>query len=305
MTNITIEKIKHLDNKPPKFKPISVPQPKLPHIQKLFYCAVSVGQRGSGKTWSIVKMLLNQEKSGFYNKETGGDCAIRHILFSPTISNNPVFNSLRFLDDDDKHNDYSEDKLADILEELRLEREHTKEFNNYCVAYKKYEKMSDKEFSRWKDRDSILLLNAYEFIHPKELEQPKYPHGCITNIILDDILANKDAFNSKKCNTLSKAVVNGRHHYINVFIAAQNLKSVTKMVRSNTEVWMLFPCKSLKIILDDIYPEISGVVTEQEFLDLYHTATNEKHNCLVIDQKDEDDVIFKRNFDEILRYGNN
>ena len=305
MTNITIEKIKHLDNKPPSFKKIVYPEPVKEHIQRPFYVCCSIGARGSGKSYSVVKMILNQEDSGFINPTTGGKCDIRTIIFSPTLENNPIFNTIKSLDDDDKYDGFSEDKLSEILEELKEERAYAKEYNHYVSVYKKYKKMSEKEFSRWTDKEAVLLLYAYDFIDPNDLEKPKHEHGLICNIIFDDVLSDKNAFSNKKGSILNKLVLNGRHYMANVFICGQSLKSITRLIRLNTQVWILFSFKSQKVILDDLYDLVSGVVTEDEFIKLYEYATKDNHNALVIDEKDncEKGIVFKRNFDEILRRG--
>jgi hypothetical protein len=74
-----------------------------------------MGCRGSGKTYSIVRMLLNQEKSGFKDPITGDTVYIHHILFSPTAKSNPVFTALKYLDEEDIINDYTDLKLIDVL----------------------------------------------------------------------------------------------------------------------------------------------------------------------------------------------
>ena len=301
--DISEEKILHLNNKPAKFKGIIYPEPLQSHIQRPYYCCCSIGCRGSGKTYSVVKMLSNAEKSGFINPETGGKSAIRHILFSPTIEGNPIFKTLKYLDEEDMYNDYNEGKLLEILDELKEDRHYTKEYNEYVSAYKKFENMTESQFWKWKDKDAILLLMNREFIHYDFLDKPKYPHGCIVNIILDDVLSNKDAFSQKKSSVLNKAVLNGRHYGVNIIICAQNLKGITKCIRANTQIWILFPFKSMKIIMEDLFPEFSGTVNEEEFLNLYNLGTNDEHDALVIDEKDERGVMFKKNFDVILCRG--
>jgi len=294
-------KISHLDNKPVKFKGIIYPIPIKENIQAPFYCAIACGLRGSGKTYAIVKMLQNAEKSGFIEPRTGEKCAIRHILFSPTIHGNPIFNTLKYLDEDDIHNDYSEAKLQEVLDELQADREETDERLRYIDAYNKFSKMSKKEFEKWRDVESILMLEQYDFANPRELPPIKYPNGCITNIILDDCLSNKEAFSSKKVSVLNKLVLNGRHYKANAIIASQNLKAINKSIRINTQVWMLFRTKSMKVLMDDIYPEVSNILTEDEFLQIYEKATQNENDFLCIDEKDKKENRFKRNFDVILK----
>ena len=85
-------------------------------------------------------------------------------------------------------------------------------------------------------------------------------------------------------------------------IATQNLKSITKSIRNNTDIFVLFKFKNIKIILNDLYEEISNILSPEEFISLYEYATKEDHDCFVIDGKatNKEDR-FKLNFDTILR----
>lgn len=300
--NITEDKISNLNNDPPQFKKKLYPIPNDPNIQRPYHITCAVGQRGSGKTFAIVKMLLNQEKSGFRDAVTGDKVAIRHILFSPTIKGNPVFTALKYLDEDDMINEYTEEKLYDILDEIEENNKETERYKKYRIAYERYKKMTDEELEKCKDYDFLAILFEYDFEDWKTLAKPKYPNGCITNIILDDCLANKSAFSAKKGSLLVKTILNSRHHAVNVIVASQNLKSINKAIRNNVDVWILFKFKSEKIVLDDLYPEVSGMVSPEEFLSLYHYATTNPNDALIIDDKAERGDKFKLNFDVILRW---
>jgi virulence-associated protein VapD len=159
---------------------------------------------------------------------------------------------------------------------------------------------------KWRDTESIMLLEAYDFVHYDEIEKPKHPHGLVCNVILDDVLSNKDAFSNKKGSWLNRAILNGRHYQLNVIVAAQHLKAITRCIRENTQLWALFPNKNLKTVIDDIYPLVSGRLTEEEFLKLYEYATDETHSALVIDEKDPAaPLLFKKNLDTILTINGN
>ena len=86
-----------------------------------------------------------------------------------------------------------------------------------------------------------------------------------------------------------------------MIIASQNLKAVNKSIRINTQVWMLFRTKSMKVLMDDIYPEVSNILTEDEFLEIYERGTQNENDFLCIDEKDKKENRFKRNFDVILK----
>lgn len=302
---MTIKEIKlpKLNNKPPKFKEIVYPAPKNPDIQRPYFVCIAAGARGTGKSYSIVKCIKNQEESGFIDPISGNDVPIRTMLMSPTVQGNPIFTALKSLDEDDIIDDYSHSKLQEILNELKYEKNKTKEWQEYLKAWNKFSKMTPEQFRRWDDEEAIALLFSKDFVNPKDLEPPRYPNGVICNIILDDCLSS-DAFSTKKGNTLLKSVLNGRHYGINIFIAAQNLKSVNKAIRGNTELFMLFKFCSQKIVLDDLYPEISALVTQEQFLELYSYATKDDHDCLVIDKKAEKGKKFKKNLDVVLTFDN-
>ncbi len=298
--NISEEQISNLTNEPPKFKPNLYPIPNDPNVQPPFFICAAIGCRGSGKTYSIVRMLLNQEKSGFKDPITGEKVYIRHILFSPTVKSNPVFTALKYLDEDDIINEYTDQKLFDILEEIKAHNDKFKEYKKYVEAYKKYEKMSDHQIKNSKDYEMFSLLTIHNFVHYKELPEIKQ---YVVNIILDDCLASKEAFSNKKGSTLVRAVLNSRHIGVNIIIASQNLKAITKSIRNNVDIWVLFKCKNEKVLIYDIFPEISNIVSESEFVSLYTYATSgSDHDALVYDGKAKKEDRFKLNFDVILRW---
>lgn len=304
MVDIEEIKIKDLDNKPPSFKANLYPRPNNRFIQKPYFICCAVGARGSGKSYIVVKLLSNQEKSGFKDAEEGQKVGIRHILFSPTFEANPIFSTLKYLnEEEDVHNEFTEQKLLDVLSEVKHEREETKKYKEYKIAFEKYDKMSDDEFERWDDYDAIGLLYSNNFVHWRKIVPPKYPNGCVTNIVLDDCLAEKNCFSQKKSSALVKAVLNSRHYGVNIIMCSQNLKSINKSIRSNTDLWFLFKFKSEKIILNDLYEEISGMLSPEEFLLLFDYATSDEfpNSCLCIDGKAEKGERFKRNLDNILR----
>lgn len=292
--------IPELDNKPPSFRRILYPVPYQKHIQSPYYIAIFLGSRGSGKSYGLVRMLLNQEKSGFYDPITKDKVKIRHILFSPTAQSNPIFTALKYLDEDDIINDYTDEKLIEIIEEVKEHNKKVKEYRAYVEAYKRYEKMSEAELRRCTDWDFLGLLMAYDYQDYREMEKPDQ---TVVNIILDDCLANREAFSAKKANTLTRAVINGRHIGINILIASQHIGAIPLIIRQQVEIWMIFKCKNEKVLMENIYPEISSLYTPEEFLTYYnYVISGSDHDALVYDGKEPDKKDrMKLNFDVILR----
>lgn len=294
------EQIEDLNNNPPKFKPNLYPVPYKKHISSPYYIFVASGQRGSGKTFGITKHILNAEMSGFYDPITGDRVKIKTYLFSPTAESNPVFNAIKSLDKENIINEYTDEKLEEIIEQIKAERESVKEYKKYVECYKKYEKMSEEQLKRCTDYEMLSLLYLHDFEDYRDLDKPEM---YIYFIILDDCITNKSAFSSKKSNSLTKAILNSRHIGICLYIATQHIKMVSKAVRNNVDIWMLFKTKNEKLLIEDIYPELSALVSPEEFLSLYHYATSASDNdSLVYDGKEKDKRDrFKLNFDVILR----
>lgn len=293
--------ISGLNNKPPNFKKLNYPIPIHKGVQRPYFCGIFTGCRGSGKTFSCVRMLKNQEDSGFLNPATNEKTAIRHILYTSTLSGNPIWQSLKHLDDADVHEVYSDEHLEGILEDIKKERIYTETFASYVKAYKQFVKMTPEQYEVWEDKDAIILLMSYNFADPKHIKQPKYPHGVVTNVILDDMISST-AFARNRGNSLLKLVLNGRHYACNCLILTQALKSVSKPIRENTELFSFFAFKSKKVIEEDLYPLFGNLVTLDQFHALFSYATKNPHDALVIDLKDPDiKNRFKLNFDKVIR----
>lgn len=240
---------------PPAVKSNLYPVCLDPNIQVPYFICASIGCCGSGKTHSIVRLLLNQEKSVFKDPITGDKVYIRHILFSPTAQSNPVFTSLKYLDKDDVINEYTDEKLFDILEEIKAQNDAVKDYKKYVESYKRYERMSDLQIKNSKDYEMLALLVSNNFVPYKQLPEVK---RYVFNLILNHCLASKDAFSNKEGSTLVRAVLNSRHIGCNIIIASQNLRAITKSICSNDDIWILFRCKNQDVLMTDVYPEISN-----------------------------------------------
>ena len=75
--------------------------------------------------------------------------------------------------------------------------------------------------------------------------------------------------------------------------------------RNNIDVYVLYKFANVKMVIEKIFEEVSSLLTEQQFEELYKHATSEPYNALVIDNhpKTERDKRFKKNFDVVLTHG--
>ena len=120
-------------------------------------------------------------------------------------------------------------------------------------------------------------------------------------MVLDDLIGNNDVF--KRNNSLiGNITVKHRHLGINLIFTSQNPKSIPNIVRNNIDLWFLYKFANIKMVLEKVFEEVSNIITENEFEQLYQHATAEPHNALVIDTHpcSSADKRLRKNFDTIL-----
>jgi hypothetical protein len=265
-----------------------------------YFVSVWNGARGSGKTYSLVKFIRLMEKSKYINPTTGGIVPIRTFLISPTVdANKHMFDTLKSLDDNNVYHDYSNQILDDIVDTIKNDMEETKDYLRLKELYDKFVKYAHKkDIVKHFTADEWTELELLDFSEPPE---PTFPHGVINNLILDDCLG-MDCFKVSRKNKFQNFLIRNRHHWTNVFICSQSIKSLPKTVRTNTSLFILFKYANKEVILKDLYVEVSNLCTEEEFLELFDYATNEPHSflCLNFTQNDKS-RIFRKGFDTVLR----
>lgn len=293
-------KIPHWDNKvvPIKDK-VKYPQCHDGNAPNNFYVSIFCGSRGTGKSFQLAKMLKTIEEKGTYTSD-GNKIDNRILLISPTSfsPSNNCFKCLKGLDfENDVMDDYEEDVFKKKIEEIKEDQNEAKVFQNYCRCYKIFEKIDDVNKMKIED---MMTLYAKDYEHPDDIEQPKYPNGFITTIILDDLLGTK-AFKLGR-NALTNCIIRNRHTAggLNFCIAVQAINSVPKNVRLNANFISMFKFANKSSVINDIMPNLSAWVSEEELTELYDHATQEKHSSLIADMT-KGTPIFKKNLDTILK----
>ena len=149
------------------------------------------------------------------------------------------------------------------------------------MYYEKFMKSTDKKLEKLYDEEPEIfhMLEEYDYIHPSEFkhEPPK-----VNVIILDDLLGS-DAFTKKTKSVLTNAMIKNRHMGICFSVLVQSIRAVPKNIRLNCSVFQLATFKNKRVILEDIYEEISNVVGIDDFEKLYDHATSKQYGSLIID----------------------
>lgn len=274
--NMKTEAIENWDDKPVKHKKNKYPIPVDKNSPRMFFVGLFVGSRGSGKTFSIAKLIKQYEHYGIVDADTHEKVAQRVVLFSPTVEANPVLRSLKHLSEEDIITNYTDSKLTDVIDDIKREADETKEYKRKVKLYKKFLKVKKVEDL---DHEDLMELELMNFEPP---EKPTYPNGCVNHLIFDDLIGS-DAFKAVGKSALTNLVLKNRHLSCCIYIATQNLKAIPKSIRTNTSLYVLYRFANQKIVLEDLYEEVSGILKPPQFQQVYEFATEGKNNALVMD----------------------
>ena len=288
----------------PKLPPINKKEPPRSINQDLTSCyfsAMFIGAKNSGKTYGLCAWIRNYESQPIINSE-GKSVPIRIILFCPTAQSqaNPVYKTLKNLDEEDIILQYTDAELDSKLESIKKDKEDIEDYTLYLKTWKKFLKID--ENVNLLTPEELLILSKFDFTDPKYLNKPKYyPVAPVVFIILDDLIGSNDCF--KKGNSyISNLTIKHRHYGINLIFTSQNPRSIPNIIRNNIDVYALYKFANVKMVLEKIFEEVSNILTEEQFEELYKHATEKPHDCLVIDThpKTDRDKRLRRNFDNVL-----
>ena len=289
-------KLNGLDNKPIKTTKKPPPRSTNENLPPCYFTSIFIGSKGSGKTYSSIKLLKNYEKYPIYDNE-GHKLDMRVIVFCPTIMStaNPIYDSLKYLDEDDIIMEYSDDKLLNKLDEIEKEKEDIKDYNKYIEVWKKYLKID--ENINLLLPDELLILSKFDFREPASIPHPPYKYPRVNFLVFDDLVGSANAF--KKGNSaINKLTISHRHLQCNLLFTTQYIKAIPPVLRRNLDIFVIFKFANAQSVVEQIYPEISGVIKEEDFENLFEYATLDKHDALIIDQTSKH--IFKLNWDTAL-----
>ena len=279
------------------------PEPRSSNLQlpPFYFNALFIGSTGTGKSYKLVELLKLYEKYGIYDAD-GNKMDMRIILVCPTINSgaNVVYQSLK-IEEEDKILNYDEDifeeKVNDIIEEQTILKEH----NKFVDAYKKFHKYQDVEIMTDDELDLLEKYNGFD-----EIENLRRKTEKVYFIIFDDMIGT-EAFKNKRKSKINNLVILCRHHNINMFFTTQFIKGIPPIIRSNIRLFVIFKFANSQRVIDSIYPEVSAIVKEEEFQQLYEYATNEPHDAFVVIINNDIDKKFRirKNWNYYLKYNNN
>jgi len=267
----------------PKNSKLNYPECQCGQCPLFYWNLLSVASRGSGKTYNICKLIKHYEDHKLIDND-GIIHPLRTIVISPTLDANLIFNNLKSLSEEDKHDKFSDELLQSIVDDIKKNKEETEKYHNYIEAFKKTIHIKENKLTEFFDKNPQIYdtLKEYNFEDPDEIPKPKYLISPVNIIVLDDLMAT-GAFTNKKLSSLTNNLIKNRHNGISFAILAQSVKSVPKNIRLNCNVFFLGKFASKKVVLEDIYEEVSNILTPEQFEELYDKATEEQYGSLIID----------------------
>lgn len=282
--------VENIDDKPFNIKKRNVPQSTNKSLPLLFNTSLYIGSKGTGKSYKLTKILKLYEQSKIMD-EDGIEYEMRTILICPTASSgaNEVYKVLNSLDqENDVHLDYSDELILNILNDIKAKQDEYDDIIKYVNIYNKFNKLKD--ISKLNDEE-LQALEDHDYMKPDKVK-PK-----ITWIILDD-LVGLGAFNKKAKSVLSNLTIKHRHLKTNLIFTTQSYRQLPPVIRSNIDIYCIFKSNSYNEILNKIYDDISGVITMNDFIELYEHATDEKNDCLTIinNSMDKKGIRFYKNY---------
>ena len=255
------------------------------NLFNLFFNMMAVASRGGGKTYSVVKIIKEFEKSKMISGQ--GEHKIRTILISPTYdANKNLWGNLKSLDENDIYESYTEGILQNIIDDIKTIIDEVDIYNKYLYYYDLIDKTPKNQIEPLlKSNPEIsFILKKFNYETPTKIKKYfRYTTKPITFLILDDIMGSS-ALNRKSENLLKYWLIKNRHIFTSFFILVQSMKSVPKDMRLNCNLFYLGKFSNKKAILNDLYEEVSSILTEPQFENLYDKAINDnQHGALIID----------------------
>lgn len=272
----------------PKNSKLNYPLCRCGNCPNFYWNLLSVASRGSGKTYNICKLISHYEQNDLLDNDDIKH-PLRTILISPTLDANPIFKNLSSLNDEDIYDKYSDELSQSIVDYIKQKKEETDNYYKYLEAYKKTIKIKQNKLNKFfEDNPDIFdILNKNEFQHPDEIPKPRNLTTPVNIIVLDDLMAT-GAFTNKKLSTLTNNLIKNRHNGISFAILAQSVRSIPKNIRLNCNLFFIGKFASKKVVLEDLYEEVSNVLTLEQFEELYDKATEEQYGSLIIDCSHKD-----------------
>ena len=261
---------------------------------KSFYFGGIFGVRGGGKTTAMLNILeiekdimLKGENKVYFISPTC-DSKVQHYI--EKYPENFIYIDELTVKNLDK-------ALADIKQEVdkwKAEMELIDLLTIYLHDPKKL------------DEADMQKLEGANFLETFDFDSINTAHPPISTLCIDDSMSSPliSSSNSKNGKHFLKFALKHRHspHYCNIFLMAQHIKTISKPLRVNMSMIIMFPFRDQNV-LKTIFDEYSGLFEHklQNFLDLIDEVERRKDHSFLLMYQDSAKFV-RINFDESVSF---
>lgn len=156
------------------------------------------------------------------------------------------------------------------------------------------------------DEADIQKLEGADFLETFDFDSIDTAHPPISTLCIDDSMSSPliSSSNSKNGKHFLKFALKHRHspHYCNIFLMAQHIKTISKPLRVNMSMILMFPFRD-QSVLKSIFDEYSGLFEHkvQNFLDLIDEVERRKDHSFLLMYQDSAKFV-RINFDESVTF---
>ena len=112
--------------------------------------------------------------------------------------------------------------------------------------------------------DELLILLKYDFRDPKDIPHPPFKYPRINFLVFDDLVGDASAF-KRGHSAINNLCIKHRHLQCNLLFTTQYIKAIPPVLRRNLDIFVIFKFANAQSVVEQIYPEISGVINEDDF----------------------------------------
>ena len=291
---IKTNNLRNITNKLRKFEKYEPPKCNNPDLPPIYNIILSAAVKNGGKTYNCVQLLTNYENAGFTSAK-GNSVRMRIVWVAGGTArsdNNSILNSLKYLHEDDRIDveENIDQKMNEIYEELKIERDTIEAYNIYREIFGKFKA---KKLSLL-TTEELMVLNFKNYIDPaidpdcpQDVDGNKLYEPRIVFLIIDDLISNKEAFSSKRGNFFNKIAVKSRHNSpelvpLNLYFITQSFKAVSVVIRKQVDLFVLMRSANRKYILETISDEVGSLFTREELEEYYDAVMAIEHGSLIL-----------------------
>jgi len=269
------------------YQPVGVQEERktIHNLPRNHFVCIIHSSKGTGKTNTVINLIKDYDKTKFFQKV---------YLFSPSYEADPKYQHLNDGNYDLRvYNDFTNDIFQEVMEDIQADLD---EWNHYLYRVKLYEKLQKAKSLKQFTQHDLFQLDEMAY------DKPIAPFPCepFSLICFDDLASNKQLMSQGK-SLVNSVLLRCRHFRTSfIYVVQQYRNAVPKIVRANTDLFILAISKSRKD-MEAIAEELTSYASVNDIVSMWQKATAEPYNYFVINLMSPNaNLKFSRNFDEPL-----